>query len=193
MLITEKPTAAKKIAKALDDRNAPREIKKGKVSYFECTRGNSNLIVVYALGHLYELKQTEKGWTYPRFENEWVPKYEVEKKAVNIKPVISLITRLSKDTDGFVIATDYDIEGSLIGFLTLKYACKANPEDAKRMRFSALTDLDLENAFQNMTDLDFPMIESGQVRHEVDWLYGINLTRALTRPTTPSRCWATTT
>ena len=180
MLITEKPTAAKKIAKALDDRNAPREIKKGKVSYFECTRGNSNLIVVYALGHLYELKQTEKGWTYPRFENEWVPKYEVEKKAVNIKPVISLITRLSKDTDGFVIATDYDIEGSLIGFLTLKYACKANPEDAKRMRFSALTDLDLENAFQNMTDLDFPMIESGQVRHEVDWLYGINLTRALT-------------
>ena len=180
MLITEKPSAAKKIAKALDNKNAPREIKKGKVSYFECTRGENNLIVVYALGHLYELKQTEKGWTYPRFENDWVPKYEVEKKAVNVKPLISLITRLSKDADSFVIATDYDIEGSLIGFLTLKYACKANPEDAKRMRFSSLTDLDLEHAFQNMTELDFPMIESGQVRHEVDWLYGINLTRALT-------------
>lgn len=180
MLITEKPSAAKKIAKALDNKNAPREIKKGKVSYFECTRGENNLIVVYALGHLYELKQTEKGWTYPRFENDWVPKYEVEKKAVNVKPLISLITRLSKDADSFVIATDYDVEGSLIGFLTLKYACKANPEDAKRMRFSSLTDLDLEHAFQNMTELDFPMIESGQVRHEVDWLYGINLTRALT-------------
>ena len=180
MLITEKPTAAKKIARALDDKNTPREIKKGKVSYFGCTRGEYNLIVVYALGHLYEIKQTEKGWTYPRFENEWVPKYEVEKKAVSVKPVISLITKLAKGMDGFVIATDYDIEGSLIGYLTLKYACKANPEDAKRMRFSALTDLDLEHAFQDMTSLDFPMIESGQVRHEVDWLYGINLTRALT-------------
>ncbi len=180
MLITEKPSAAKKIAKALDDKKAPREIKKGKVSYFECTRENHNLVVVYALGHLYELRQTEKGWTYPRFENEWVPKYEVDKKAANVKPVISLISKLSKDVDIFVIATDYDIEGSLIGYLTLRYACKANPENAKRMRFSALTDLDLTFAFQNMTDLDYPMIESGYIRHEVDWLYGINLTRALT-------------
>ena len=180
MLVTEKPSAAKKIAKALDDGKAPREIKKGKISYFECTKGGQNIIVVYALGHLYELKQSEKGWTYPRFENEWVPRYEVDKKAMNIKPLISLIAKLSKNVDGVIVATDYDIEGSLIGYLTVKYACKAEPEKAKRMRFSALTDTDLEHAFEKMTELDFPMIESGQVRHEVDWLYGINLTRALT-------------
>ncbi|TFG33881.1 DNA topoisomerase I [Candidatus Thorarchaeota archaeon] len=180
MLITEKPSAAKKIANALDDEKKPREIKKGKISYFECTKGNNDLVVVYALGHLYELKQSEKGWIYPRFENKWVPKYEVDKKATNIKPLINLITKLAKEVDDFVVATDYDIEGSLIGYLTLKYACKANPEKAKRMRFSSLTDLDLQCAFERMTNLDFPMIESGQVRHEVDWLYGINLTRALT-------------
>ncbi len=180
MLVTEKPIAARKIAQALDDSNAPREIKKGKASYFECTRGNDELIVVYALGHLFELKQTEKGWTYPRLENKWVPKYEVEKKATNIKPIITLITRLSKDIDKFVVATDYDIEGSLIGYLTLLYACKADPNQATRMRFSTLTETELEQAFATMTELDFPMIESGQVRHEVDWLYGINMTRALT-------------
>ena len=180
MLITEKPTAAKKIAVALDDAKSPKEIKKGKTSYFECSRGNDELIVVYALGHLFELKQTEKGWTYPRLENEWVPKYEVDKKATNIKPIITLIKKLAKDIDRFVVATDYDIEGSLIGYLTLLYACKADPSKAGRMRFSALTENDLSNAFDNMHGLDFPLIESGQVRHEVDWLYGINMTRALT-------------
>lgn len=180
MLVTEKPTAARKIAIALDDSKSPKEVKKGKTSYFECVRGNDELIVVYALGHLFELKQIEKGWTYPRLENEWVPKYEVDKKATNIKPIIALIKKLSKDVDKFVVATDYDIEGSLIGYLTLLYACKANPNKAARMRFSALTESELEQAFDNMDELDFPLIESGQVRHEVDWLYGINMTRALT-------------
>jgi DNA topoisomerase I len=180
MLVTEKPTAAKKISIALDDSKSPQEIKKGKTSYFECKRGNDELIVVYALGHLFELQQTEKGWTYPRFENKWVPKYEVDKKATNIKPIIALIKRLSKDIDRFVVATDYDIEGSLIGYLTLLYACKTDPNKAARMRFSSLTERELGQAFDNMNDLDFPLIESGQVRHEVDWLFGINMTRALT-------------
>jgi DNA topoisomerase-1 len=92
-----------------------------------------------------------------------------------------LIKRLAKDVDSFIVATDYDIEGSLIGYLTLKYACKADPEQASRMLFSTLTDSEVQNAFDNMANtLDFPMIEAGQVRHEIDWLYGINLTRALT-------------
>jgi DNA topoisomerase-1 len=122
-----------------------------------------------------------KGWTYPRLETEWVPRYEVEKKATQVKPIINLIKRLSKSIDSFVVATDFDIEGSLIGYLTLKYACKADPNKAHRMIFSALTDSEVQRAYDTMSDgLDFPMIESGQVRHEVDWLFGINLTRALT-------------
>lgn len=181
MVISEKPTAARKIATALDEQGTPKEVKRGKVSYFECSRGDDSLIVVYALGHLYEIKQTEKGWKYPRMDMEWVPKYEVNKKASDIKKIIQLISRLSKEVNQFVVATDYDIEGSLIGYLTLKYACKADPDHAKRMLFSTLTMSELQNAFDNASPtLDFPMIEAGQVRHEIDWLYGINLTRALT-------------
>lgn len=181
MIITEKPMAAKRIALALDERNAPTEVKKRGASYFECKRENDNLIVVYALGHLFELKQTEKGWTYPRMDASWVPKYEVEKKATQTKPIISLIRSLAKEVDSFVVATDYDIEGSLIGYLTLKHACRANPEEAYRMLFSTLTESEIQNAFVNMSNsLDFPMIKAGQVRHEIDWLFGINLTRALT-------------
>jgi DNA topoisomerase-1 len=180
MIVTEKPTAAKRIANALDDNRSPIEVKKRGTSYYECKRGVDELVVVYALGHLFELKQTVKGWTYPRLETEWVPKYEVQKTATQIKSIINLIRKLSKDIDSFVVATDFDIEGSLIGYLTLKYACKTDPNLARRMFFSALTDNEVQKAYDEMADLDFPMIESGQVRHEIDWLFGINLTRALT-------------
>lgn len=181
MVISEKPTAAKKIAMALDEKGTPQEIKKRGASYYECKRDGDTLIVVYALGHLFELKQTIKGWTYPRLEMEWVPRYEVEKNATNVKPIISLIQRLAKQSDEFVVATDYDIEGSLIGYLTLVYACEADPIQARRMIFSTLTSQDLQDSFKHVkSTLDFPMIDAGLVRHEIDWLYGINLTRALT-------------
>ncbi|TFG07585.1 DNA topoisomerase I [Candidatus Thorarchaeota archaeon] len=181
MIISEKPTAAKRIAEALDQKGSPREVKSRAASYFECERGGDTLIVVYALGHLFELRQTVKGWTYPRLETEWVPKYEVDKKATKTKPIINLIKNLSKDIDSFVIATDFDIEGSLIGYLTLKQGCKADLDKAKRMIFSTLTRKELEHAYENLSSrLDFPMIEAGHARHEIDWLYGINLTRALT-------------
>ncbi|MGY5854357.1 MAG: DNA topoisomerase I [Candidatus Thorarchaeota archaeon] len=181
LIVSEKPSAARRIAEALDDQGTPEEVKKRGASYYECQRNNDTLIVVYALGHLFELKQIEKGWTYPRLEMEWVPKYEVQKKATNIKPIINLIKRLSKDVDSFVVATDYDIEGSLIGYLTLKYACKTDPKRAQRMVFSNLTKPELQSSYENMAShLDFPLIEAGQLRHEVDWLYGINFTRALT-------------
>ncbi len=181
MVLSEKPTAAKKIAEALDNNGTPQEVTKRGVSYYECKLDEEEIIVAYALGHLYELKQTEPGWKYPRFETEWLPKYEVVKKAKNTKPIIRLLKSIAKNVDQFIVATDYDIEGSLIGYLTLKYACQANPEVAHRMVFSSLTKAELLESYKNREkNLDFPMIEAGQVRHKVDWLYGINLTRALT-------------
>ncbi len=190
MIISEKPTAAKRIAEALDSNGTPKEVKSRSSSYFECERNGDTLIVAYALGHLFELRQTVKGWTYPRFETEWVPKYEVVKKATHVKPIINLIKRVSKDIDSFIVATDFDVEGSLIGYLTLKYGCKAEPSNAKRMIFSTLTKEDLQKAYENLSQsLDFPMIEAGHTRHQVDWLYGINLTRALTLAVKKASGW----
>jgi DNA topoisomerase-1 len=49
------------------------------------------------------------------------------------------------------------------------------------MKFSTLTKQELEKAYaQPLPHLDFGLIEAGLTRHEVDWLYGINLSRALT-------------
>lgn len=52
---------------------------------------------------------------------------------------------------------------------------------AKRMKFSTLTPEELRDAYDHMLPrLDFPLVNAGLCRHEVDWLYGINLSRALT-------------
>jgi DNA topoisomerase-1 len=49
------------------------------------------------------------------------------------------------------------------------------------MKYSTLTREELKESFFNLLPhLDFGLIEAGLVRHEVDWLYGINLSRALT-------------
>jgi DNA topoisomerase-1 len=49
------------------------------------------------------------------------------------------------------------------------------------MKYSTLTKEELEKSYTDpMLHLDFALIEAGLTRHEVDWLYGINLSRALT-------------
>lgn len=181
IIIAEKPQAARRISKALATEGIFTENKKGKASYFEFEREGGKVCVLYALGHLYELKQSEKGWTYPRLETEWVPKYEVDKKDKRSRALIELIQKVADGAQDFLIATDLDIEGSLIGYHVLKYACRENPQKAQRMHFSTLTKKELRKAYENPSEhLDFPMIDAGIARHEIDWLYGINLTRALT-------------
>jgi DNA topoisomerase-1 len=49
------------------------------------------------------------------------------------------------------------------------------------MKYSTLTEEELQESYANMMPkLDFALVEAGLTRHEVDWLYGINLSRALT-------------
>jgi DNA topoisomerase-1 len=49
------------------------------------------------------------------------------------------------------------------------------------MKYSTLTKEELRESFTNLLpNLDFALVEAGLTRHEVDWLYGINLSRALT-------------
>src|SRR3989338_5238546 len=49
------------------------------------------------------------------------------------------------------------------------------------MKFSTLTKDELIESYETASlHLDFPQIESGETRHILDWLWGLNLSRALT-------------
>ncbi len=181
LIITEKPDAAQRIAMALDiEGNAKKTIDSG-VPYYRAYR-NGDIIVVPALGHLYAVAGKEKTKRdYPVFNYQWVPRYLAERGASKIRVWLKVIANLASNADDFVDACDFDIEGSIIGYSILKYACGGKEENAKRMRYSTLTQEELQESYSYLLPhLDFSLVEAGLTRHEVDWLYGINLSRALT-------------
>ena len=181
LIITEKPEAASRIASALDSKGTPKKNIENGVPYFLVKR-EDDLVVVPALGHLYTVSNKQKGKKgYPVFDYQWIPKYLVERGATRSRRWIETITRLAENADRFIDACDYDVEGSIIGYSIIKYACENKENVAQRMKFSTLTEDELERAYTALLpQLDFPLIEAGLTRHEVDWLYGINLSRALT-------------
>jgi len=181
LIITEKPDAAQRIAQALDVQGKPKKIEENNVPYYVAQR-DKKMIVVPAIGHLYTIVH-EVGTRnyYPVFSFKWVPRHLAEKGAKQIGTWIETISKLAKDADEFIDACDYDIEGSLIGYCILKYACANKENVAKRMKYSTLTKNELETAYEHLLEhLDFALIEAGRTRHEVDWLYGVNVSRALT-------------
>jgi DNA topoisomerase-1 len=181
LIVTEKPSAAKRVAEALDSQGKAEKTREKGVPYFVAHR-NRKLVVVPALGHLYTIIQVGgKRNYYPVFNFRWAPRHLAERGAKNIRNWIETISKLSHDAEQFVSACDYDIEGSLIGYNILKFACGNKEDSAKRMKFSTLMKSELEKAYDKpLPNLDFALIEAGRTRHEVDWLYGVNLSRALT-------------
>jgi DNA topoisomerase-1 len=177
LIITEKPTAAKTIAKALAEGEV-KEYEKNGAKYYEIIRDKKKFVIAPAAGHLFMLKQKSKGWDYPRFDVEWVPSYRFPSSRFSEKFYRNM-EELAKNASDFIVATDYDEEGEVIGANILKFLCKR--ENAKRMKFSTMTKEELIESFKNMSNsLDKNLVEAGYTRHMLDWYFGINLTRALT-------------
>lgn len=179
LIITEKPDAALRIATALDEKERPQKMYDSGVPYYIANR-DRKIVVVPALGHLYTITGEQKGRGYPIFNYKWVPRNLAERKAARIRTWVQTIANLAKDADVFIDACDYDVEGCIIGYFILKYACDDKEQVSKRMKFSTLTKQEIENSYERpLPHLDFGLVEAGRTRHEVDWLYGINLSRAL--------------
>ncbi len=179
LVITEKPSSAKKIADALSDSKVIKKNYKS-VPYYEISHKGEDLVIVPAVGHLYGLNETKKskGFTYPVFDVDWFPIAEVRKEAGYSKKYLDAITALSKKAKYFVLATDFDIEGETLGYNIVRFACKQ--KDAKRMKFSALTKHDLVESYEHLRPtIEWGQAEAGIARHTLDWYYGINLSRAL--------------
>jgi len=179
-MIAEKPLAAKRIAEILAEKGTlKKRVSEEKVEYYEFKRNGKKYVIVAAVGHLFGLHNKLTSWTYPVFDYHWVPVFEANKKASFAKKYFKVIEEIAKDAKDFIVCTDYDIEGSVIGYNILNFLCRKN--NAKRMKFSTLTKDEIINSFENlMPSLDYSQIEAGLTRHILDWLYGINLTRALT-------------
>ncbi len=172
LVIAEKPKAAAKIATALGLN------RKGRINGIPFWHGYFNgeyYVVVPAAGHLFSLKPLGSG--YPIFSYEWAPRWEVERESKFLKKFFHAISVFAEKASKYVNACDYDIEGSVIGYLIISKICSSS--NALRAKFSSLTKEELVKAFKNLKPLDVEMIEAGLCRHELDWIWGINVSRAL--------------
>lgn len=186
LIIAEKPEAARRISEALDSSSKPRRIGR-VVPSFLVRNGDSEILVTTALGHLYELMTRSRNrLAYPVFDYEWAPKHLVEKNR-KLEKWLEEMSSMSDGVDYYVNACDYDIEGSLIGYNILRFLYKVSEEGNRvfRMKLSTLTKKEIQEAFRKMKPgLDMGLAKAGETRHIVDFLYGINLSRALTRSVT---------
>src|SRR5438094_5561245 len=183
LIVCEKPDAAARVARALDEDGDPRRIETQGVPVYESRNRHETIIVCSALGHLYAVdsKTHTSRRYYPIWDFDWKPKHLIDKKSARLARWIQVISSLASKADRYINACDYDVEGSLIGYPILRYACHGADSKAQRMKFSTMTKQELRSAFRTLAPhLDIQLVEAGRTRHELDWLYGINLSRLLT-------------
>ncbi|RLG12239.1 DNA topoisomerase I [Candidatus Pacearchaeota archaeon] len=174
LIITEKPQAAAKIAMALGT-----SIKNSyqKIPYYEVDRNGKKIMIVSAVGHLLTLSQNIPGTKVPIFDISWKPNFLTRKKDFT-KKYYETIKKLCKDAGSLTVATDFDIEGEVIGSNVVKYIC--GQKDANRMKFSTLTEKELNKSYEEKKHhIEWSQAIAGETRHYLDWYYGINLSRAL--------------
>ncbi|WP_332237348.1 DNA topoisomerase III [Sporolactobacillus sp. KGMB 08714] len=175
LILAEKPSVAREIARVLGCRNNSR-------NYIEGDR----YVVTWALGHLIELKMPED---YDNRYKTWrmddlpiIPKKMEIKTIKQTSAQFHAIRRLAqrKDLGTFVIATDAGREGELVARWIIEKIGWRKP--VQRLWISSQTDRAIRDGFSRLKpagDYD-KLYQSAVCRSQADWLIGLNVSRALT-------------
>ena len=127
---------------------------------------------VALVGHLLELKKLDFRWTPPYFNIGWKPKKGKKDKLESVKNIL-------EKSNNILIATDYDTEGQLIALNVLRES-NIDCSDVRRMKFSSLEKEELIRAYKNPTDFDLTFALQAEVRHYLDWYFGMNISKTIT-------------
>ena len=182
LIIAEKPSVALRIAASLSGGNAKRLSGKEGVGYYAIESKEGRTFVVAAVGHLFTIRQASGPRGYPVLDVEWAPTYQVNKASDYTKKYLDTIMEIAPSCKSFVNACDFDVEGSVIGTNIINYIDRKAIDDGRalRMKFSTTTTSDLLKSYAALQKLDINNFKAGEARHMLDWLWGINLSRALT-------------
>ncbi|MDV0447546.1 DNA topoisomerase 1 [Methanosarcinaceae archaeon Ag5] len=179
LIVTEKETAAKRIAAILAE-NKVKKVRYPKlgVETYEFSYGGHERTVVMGLsGHVV-------GIDFPKEYNNWQKNSAKDLIDADIivtttnKKIVTALKVIGKDADLVTIATDYDREGELIGVEALSLIQSANPDvKFNRALYSAITPKDITHAFENLTTVNFNLADAGHSREVIDLVWGASLTR----------------
>lgn len=174
-LIAEKPKAAEKIAMALGSYGKLMKCRYYKIPYYVIKNDGKTLLILPSAGHLFGPSTNGRG--VPIVKIVWKPLWEFDKAAYYTKPYYMMMSSILPKASSYINACDFDIEGSVIGYKIIENF--GDVKKAKRMKYSTLTKNDIVEAFNKLTPLDFENVNAGSARHELDWLWGINVSRLL--------------
>ncbi|CAB1249673.1 DNA topoisomerase [Clostridium sp. MT-14] len=175
LVLAEKPNVAQKIAQAL-------ECKIKQNGYME----GEKYVITWASGHLlklYDARDYEPEmarWDMDNFP--FIPQKFRYKKIKSYEKQLSIIKRLVQrnDIENFIVATDADREGQLIGDTIIDFL-KVNKPVYRVLR-NEWTPEDVKKGFENpILNSEMKSLKDAAVcRQWSDWLIGINLTSVAT-------------
>ncbi|HSD26315.1 MAG TPA: DNA topoisomerase 3, partial [Vicinamibacteria bacterium] len=174
-VVAEKPSVARDVARVL-----------GAQSRGEGVLTGNGYVVTWAIGHLvalaapHEIRSEWKRWTaesLPLIPDHW-PLVVLPETKDQYAVVASVLG--DAGVDEVVCATDAGREGELIfRYLYEKTGCR---KPVRRLWLSSLTPEAIRQAFARLRpsrELD-PLADAARGRSRADWLFGMNLSRAVT-------------
>ena len=180
-IIAEKPSVAKEIARIV-----------GATKREEGYLTGNGYNVTWAFGHLVQLALPE-GYGIKGFNRDSLPVLPEEFKLVarqvktgngykadaGVMKQIRIISKLFKEIDQIIVATDAGREGELI--FRYLYAFTDTNVSFVRLWISSLTDKAIREGLKSLKDgSEYDnLYQSAKARSEADWLVGINGTQAL--------------
>lgn len=178
LFIAEKPSLGRAIAAALPGQQRRED---------GCIRIGDD-VVSWCIGHLLEQAEPDaydpayKQWrfeTLPILPEQW--QYQSKRQTAK---QLSVVRKLIKEADQLVHAGDPDREGQLLVDEVFHYlkVPKAKLDATQRCLINDLNPAAVKRALNNLrANRDFQSLSvSALARARADWLYGINLTRAVT-------------
>lgn len=182
LVICEKPDAARRVSDALSGGASRSEQVEGTTVY-RFSRGGEEFVVCSAQGHLYGVSDpSDERTVYPVFDVEWYSADLVDEDAAGAARRVAAVKKLAGGASRFVNACDFDVEGETIGYNLLRYACGGKEKGALRAKFSTLTVDDLVDAFRDLRpQAGEGLARAGRARHAMDFVWGVNLSRALSQ------------
>ncbi|SDK27858.1 DNA topoisomerase I [Natronorubrum texcoconense] len=174
LIITEKDNAARRIADILSGGTYDSSREKG-VNVYEW--GGKRCVGLS--GHVV-------GVDFPAEYSDWRDVEPVElidasvEKTATKENIVATLRILSRKATRVTIATDYDREGELIGKEAYDIVRDVDDEvPIRRVRFSSITENEVQSAFDEPDDLDFDLAAAGEARQIIDLIWGAALTRFL--------------
>ena len=184
LIITEKDTAAKKIAGILGSGKVTAGSYQ-KVPIYTFAADSEDYACIGLKGHIMQLEYPPEYSDWRKVEPRELIDAELH-KAPSAKSVVNALKKTAKDAQSVIIATDFDREGELIGLEALEQTIDANPalaQGVKRARYSALTAEEINRAFAETTELSIPLAQAGEARQDIDLIWGATLTRFMSLAT----------